>query len=152
VSREREPSNGPEIALRGAGRFRDVPADELAMWLGRLVTELAPEVDSLGVRLVGDRPMRSVNRRYRGIDRTTDVLSFPGGETADGRHLGDLMISIPVARRQADAAGEPLARELRRLLLHGVLHCLGHDHETDDGEMERLERRLRRRWLDARAR
>jgi probable rRNA maturation factor len=56
---------------------------------------------------------------------------------------------VPQATRQAEVAGHSLARELRILLLHGVLHCLGHDHETDDGEMDRLERRLRRRWLDA---
>ena len=58
------------------------------------------------------------------------------------------MISVPTARRQARAAGHSAERELRLLLLHGVLHCLGYDHETDEGEMERLERRLRRRWLE----
>ncbi len=59
------------------------------------------------------------------------------------------MISVPVARRQAEAAGHPVARELRVLLLHGVLHCLGHDHETDDGTMERLEAELAGRWIPA---
>jgi probable rRNA maturation factor len=75
------------------------------------------------------------------------VLSFPGGASPDGRHLGDVVISVPHAGRQARAAGRSLARELRVLLLHGLLHCLGHDHERDGGEMERLERRLRRRWI-----
>ena len=80
------------------------------------------------------------------MDAATDVLSFPGGATPEGRHLGDMVVAVPTARRQAAAAGHPVERELRSLLLHGVLHCLGHDHETDDGDMERLERRLRRRW------
>lgn len=63
-------------------------------------------------------------------------------------HLGDVVISLPTARRQAAEAGLSVERELQELLLHGVLHCLGHDHETDDGTMERLERRLRRRFID----
>lgn len=93
--------------------------------------------------------MRALNRDFRGKDATTDVLSFPGGSTPDGEHLGDVVISVPRARQQAAEAGHPVARELRVLLLHGLLHCLGHDHETDGGEMERLERRLRRRWIGA---
>ncbi len=101
---------------------------------------------SLGVRFAGDRAMRRANREFRGKDQTTDVLSFPG----DGAHLGDILISVPQARRQA-AAGRDPAREIQVLLLHGVLHCLGHDHEVDGGEMERLERRLRRRWIGAQA-
>ncbi|HJX27826.1 MAG TPA: rRNA maturation RNase YbeY, partial [Thermoanaerobaculia bacterium] len=95
------------------------------------------------VRFCGDREMRRVNRQFRGKDKATDVLSFPGEEG----HLGDILISVPTARRQALEAGHPAERELMVLLLHGVLHCLGYDHETDQGEMERLERRLRRRWI-----
>jgi probable rRNA maturation factor len=95
--------------------------------------------------------MRRLNRDFRGKDQPTDVLSFPGqavaGAEPEGGHLGDVAIAVPTARRQAAAAGHPLRRELEVLLLHGVLHCLGHDHETDDGTMERLESRLRRRWL-----
>ena len=118
-------------------------------------------IRSCGVRFAGDRAMRRLNREFRGIDSTTDVLSFPGdaggpdaggpdaGGPDAGGHLGDIVISVPAARRQAAAAGHDPARELRILLLHGVLHCLGHDHEVDGGEMERLERRLRRRWIGA---
>ncbi len=90
--------------------------------------------------------MRRVNRSFRSLDKSTDVLSFLG---EDG-HLGDILISVPTARRQAAAAapgGHTVEHELRTLLLHGVLHCLGYDHETDDGEMDRVERRLRRTWL-----
>jgi probable rRNA maturation factor len=76
------------------------------------------------------------------------VLSFPGGSTLEGLHLGDIVISVPAARRQAAARGEALELEIRNLLLHGVLHCLGHDHETDGGVMQRLEKRLRRDWIE----
>ncbi len=109
---------------------------------------------SFGVRFSGDRAMRRANRQFRGKDQTTDVLSFPGGgadggdgPSANGGHLGDVLISVPQARRQAAAAGRDAGREIRVLLLHGVLHCLGYDHEVDGGEMERVERRLRRRWI-----
>jgi probable rRNA maturation factor len=115
--------------------------------LGELLAGLAPGAASFTVRFVGDRTMRALNRDYRDIDRSTDVLSFPGAETPEGRHLGDVVVSVPCARRQAAENGHALAVELRVLLLHGLLHCLGHDHERDRGEMERLERRLRRRWI-----
>jgi probable rRNA maturation factor len=137
----------PEIVIASSSRFADVPRAALRAWLQAMVADLAPGFASLGVRLVGDPAMRALNRRWRGKDRPTDVLSFPGEATPEGRHLGDLVVSVPTARRQAAAAGHGLERELRVLLLHGVLHCLGHDHETDGGEMERLERRLRRRWV-----
>jgi len=136
-----------EIVLDNPSRYPEARARRVRPWLAPLVAELAPGVDSFGVRFAGDRALRRANREYRGRDGVTDVLSFPGGPTPEGRHLGDVLISVPAARRQAAAAGHGVERELRVLLLHGVLHCLGHDHETDAGEMERLERRLRQRWL-----
>lgn len=132
-----------EIVFQNPNRYPEAQARRLRPWLERLVGALAPQAESLGIRFSGDREMRRANRTWRGKDKTTDVLSFPG---EDG-HLGDILISVPTARRQAEAAGHPVERELKILLLHGVLHCLGYDHETDQGEMERLERRLRRRWL-----
>lgn len=90
----------------------------------------------------GDRAMRTLNRRYRGMDAPTDVLAFPA-ETVG--LLGDIVISIPCASRQARRRGEPPAREIDRLLLHGFLHLSGYDHETDDGEMNALEKNLRRK-------
>lgn len=138
-----------ELSLQNPERYPEAGARRLRPWLERLVAELVPGVASLGVRFTGDGEMQTVNRKFRRLDRTTDVLSFPGGEGPEGRHLGDVLISVPAARRQAEAAGHGVERELRVLLLHGVLHCLGHDHERDGGEMERLERRLRRRWIDA---
>lgn len=134
-----------EIVFQNPNRYPEAQVRRLRPWLERLVGAVAPQAESLGVRFSGDREMRRANRTWRGKDKTTDVLSFPGEEG----HLGDILISVPTARRQAEAAGHPVERELKTLLLHGVLHCLGYDHETDQGEMERLERRLRRRWLRA---
>jgi probable rRNA maturation factor len=136
-----------EVAVLGGARF-GVAAGRLSRWAQTLLAEVAPAARSLGIRLCADRTMRALNRDRRGKDKTTDVLSFPGGQTPEGYHLGDIVISVPQAQRQADSAGHPLERELRLLLLHGVLHCLGYDHETDDGAMDQIEKRLRRRWLD----
>ena len=94
--------------------------------------------------LSGDRFVRDLNRRYRGKDKPTDVLSFPG---EPGTTLGDVVISVETAERNARGLGRTLLQELDVLALHGFLHVLGHDHETDHGEMDRLERRLRRRLL-----
>jgi probable rRNA maturation factor len=94
--------------------------------------------------LAGDRTLRRLNARYRGKDRPTDVLSFPGDGTTG---LGDIVISVETAARNARRLGRTLAQELDVLALHGFLHVLGYDHETDQGQMDRLERRLRRRLL-----
>ena len=88
--------------------------------------------------------MRTLNRRYRGKDRSTDVLAFPAGPAARG-FLGDIVVSVPYAGREARRRSEPPAREVDRLLVHGFLHLMGYDHETDDGQMEALERRVRLR-------
>ncbi len=96
----------------------------------------------LSVFFCGDTRMRALNRRYRGRDRSTDVLAFPG----EGGAFGDIVISLPYAGREARRRGEAPGRELDRLLLHGYLHLLGYDHERDKGEMDSLEARLRRRF------
>ena len=111
----------------------------------KVVAELAPDPATLTLRLVDDSEIRELNRRYRSLDEATDVLSFPGETTPEGRHLGDVVISVETAEKRG---GAPVERELRVLALHGVLHCLGYDHETDDGEMDALERRLRTRFLE----
>jgi probable rRNA maturation factor len=107
----------------------------------------------LSVLFVGDRAMRTLNRRYRGIDRPTDVLSFSlrEGEFASIQPdvLGDIVIGVPVAARQAAAAGHPLAREIDLLLIHGLLHLLGYDHERggkDAAVMRKKEAALLRRF------
>jgi probable rRNA maturation factor len=95
--------------------------------------------------LTGDRAVRALNRRYRGKDKPTDVLSFPGPGGEAG--LGDVVISVETAARNAKEYGRTLPQELDILALHGFLHVLGYDHETDDGTMDRIERRLRRSLL-----
>jgi probable rRNA maturation factor len=97
----------------------------------------------VSVLFCADGRMRTLNRRWRGLDRPTDVLSFPAGDAADGL-LGDIVISVPYASRAARRRSEPPAREIDRLLVHGLLHLAGYDHETDDGEMDALEARVRR--------
>jgi probable rRNA maturation factor len=137
-----------DLALQNVASYQEIRAAPLRRWLIGLVEELATDTTSLGVRLCGDRAMRELNRDFRGRDEVTDVLSFPGEPSMEAGHLGDVVVCVPQARRQAAARGASLERELQTLLLHGVLHCLGHDHETDQGEMDRLERKLRRRWLE----
>lgn len=136
-----------EIVVQNPRRYQSLERADLQAWLVLLVADLVPKTTSLGVRLVDDEEMRQLNRRFRGRDAPTDVLSFPGGDTAEGSHLGDVVISIPTARHQARSRGHSTQRELRLLLIHGLLHCLGHDHMADAGEMDRIETELRRRWL-----
>ncbi len=128
---------------------------------------------SVTIAVVTDARVRRLNQQFRGVDAATDVLSFPAasaeasaprafataspdstsaaasarasGPRRAGGELGDIAIARGVAARQARAAGHPVSTELRVLALHGLLHLLGHDHETDDGAMARLEARLRRR-------
>ncbi|MGD0798474.1 MAG: rRNA maturation RNase YbeY [Acidobacteriaceae bacterium] len=118
----------------------------LARFLGRArrAAGVAGEVDVL---LAGDRTLRRLNREFGGKDKATDVLSFPAGASAvffGGRELaGDLAISLETAGRQARVQGHTLEEEVKVLLLHGVLHLAGMDHETDEGEMEVREGELR---------
>ena len=95
------------------------------------------------IAFVSDRQIRALNKQFRHIDKTTDVLSFPLDDDAD--NLGDIAISIETAARQAKENGLTLNGELAQLILHGLLHLLGYDHETDNGEMNRLELRLRKK-------
>ena len=101
--------------------------------------------------------MRRLNRDYRGIDAPTDVLSFAyhegGGEAGNESevcHLGDVVISVETAETYARRLGLTFDHEIQTLVIHGVLHLAGYDHETDHGEMQRLERRLRRELIASR--
>lgn len=100
----------------------------------------------LSVLLVSDRTIRRLNRDWRGADRPTDVLSFAqqegAGAAPDGL-LGDVVISVDTARRQARERGWPIGEEAERLLIHGVLHLLGYDHERSATEARRMRRRER---------
>jgi probable rRNA maturation factor len=99
----------------------------------------------VSILLTTDRKIRALNRRFRGKDKATDVLSFPAPEAVAGEVAGDLAISVPTARRQARERGHPLAAEIKVLILHGLLHLAGFDHEHDTGQMARRERQLRAR-------
>jgi probable rRNA maturation factor len=112
--------------------------------LARAAKAARSRAAEVSVLFCADGRMRSLNRRYRGMDRSTDVLAFPAGTAARG-FLGDIVVSVPYAGREARRRSEPHAREVDRLLVHGFLHLMGYDHETDDGQMEALEGRVRRR-------
>ncbi len=101
---------------------------------------LRGEVDVL---LAGDRILRRLNREFRGKDKATDVLSFPTSPELAGVHAGDLAVSLETAQRQAEEHGHSLREEVRVLLLHGLLHLYGMDHEIDRGEMAAREAELR---------
>jgi probable rRNA maturation factor len=133
--RSGSPALAVEVVITGAAR---------APGLGRWLQSIAPARarGSLTVAVTSDARVRALNRRFRGKDHATDVLSFPSGEPAT---LGDVVIAAGVAARQAVRAGHSVQAEFRVLALHGLLHLLGYDHEQDDGRMARLERRLRRR-------
>jgi probable rRNA maturation factor len=137
-----------------------LPAGLRAPGLARWLQTVAPARarGTVTVAVVPDARVRALNRQYRKKDQNTDVLSFPAeGPVEAGRYdrgvgpglsrayLGDVVIAAGVARRQAREAGHSLPTELRILALHGLLHLLGYDHEHDDGQMARLERRLRRK-------
>jgi len=101
----------------------------------------------VSVLLTGDKAIRRMNRGFRGKDKATDVLSFPalaeGFGTAAERIAGDLAVSVDTARKQAREQQHALTCELKVLLLHGLLHLAGYDHEADEGQMARRERTLR---------
>ena len=104
----------------------------------------------LGILFVGDQRMQGLNRRYRGKDRTTDVLAFamrearmPSAICHMPDMLGDVVISAPTAWRQAREAGQSFDEEIVRLLVHGILHLCGYDHERSEKEARRMHRRER---------
>jgi probable rRNA maturation factor len=133
-----------------------LPAPGLAAWLSRVAPRAA--AGEVTVAIVPDARVRVLNRTYRAKDKATDVLSFPTTvrptsavrrptsvvRSPESVFLGDIVIARGVARRQARDAGHPESTEWRVLALHGLLHLLGYDHETDNGRMARVEARLRR--------
>jgi len=129
---------------------RPLRGHRLAAWLSRVAPVRCQA--AVTVAVVPDTRVRALNRDYRGKDRATDVLSFPSGLRGSGSglqapdaFLGDIVIARGVARRQARDAGHSERTEWRVLALHGLLHLLGYDHESDRGTMARVEARLRRK-------
>lgn len=106
------------------------------------------DVSEVSIALIDDEAMRSLNRKFRHKNKTTDVLTFPADDSyaapsAAARPLGDIVISVDQARRQAADEKHSLATEVRYLIVHGIIHALGYDHETDEGEMNALEVEVR---------
>lgn len=118
--------------------FDEMEFDRFIQGIGRQVAR----GQEFAIVIGSDESLRDANRRFRGNRGVTDVLSFPDGE--NGR-LGDILISAAQAARQAARFGHSVEDELKILALHGLLHLLGYDHETDDGRMRRVEKRWRRK-------
>jgi probable rRNA maturation factor len=108
----------------------------------RALAAIGKSESSATIAFVSDRKIRELNRQFRGVDKTTDVLSFPAGGPDDS-DLGDIAVSVETAVVQAKENGLKFDEEIAQLILHGLLHLAGYDHETDNGEMNRLELRLR---------
>ena len=105
--------------------------EELLRSAAQAALEHEAQDGELSIVLTDDARLQELNRDYLGIDAATDVLSFPASETdpqTGARYIGDILISVPRAQSQAEAAGHPLESELQLLVVHGVLHLLGHDH------------------------
>lgn len=136
------------IHYRNEVRASGVDGRALVATARRLLAAVDEGDAALSLSLVRDPKIRALNRHYRGRDAATDVLSFPLGDSPHNgaleRLLGDVVISVDTARRQAAAYDAPLQREIYRLLIHGLLHLKGHDHiEARERQvMEREERRL----------
>jgi probable rRNA maturation factor len=150
-TRRAAPQNAIEVINRQ--RLYRMDRDAIAR-LSRAVLDRAGREDAtLTVIFIRDRLMRELNREYRAIDRPTDVLSFAYHEGSDfsepasENHLGDVVISVETAAAYAGELGLTFSREIEHLVIHGTLHVAGYDHETDNGQMEKLERKLRKELL-----
>ena len=139
----------PAMATRGvrldvslAEGLRRVPRRaDLRRWVAA-AADVAGATGVVSLRIMDEVEMRELNARYRGRDKPTNVLSFPADDASSGpRLLGDLALCAPVVEREAQAQGKALADHYAHLVVHGVLHLLGFDHETDDdaADMEAKE-------------
>jgi len=136
-----------EVTGRAVPRFS---RREIAEFVRRVLIALRVDDDihEVSIAIIDDDAMRNLNRKFRKKNKTTDVLTFPADDSdadpnAAGRPLGEIVISIDQARRQAMEQKHSLAIEIRYLILHGILHALGYDHATDNGEMNALEIEVR---------
>jgi len=108
----------------------------------RALDAIGKSESSATIAFVSDKRIRGLNRQFRGVDKATDVLSFPAEEELN---LGDVAVSVDTAVMQAKENGLSFDGEVAELILHGLLHLCGYDHETDNGEMNQLELKLRKR-------
>jgi probable rRNA maturation factor len=146
-------STSSRVEIINRQRLRKIDRDRAAT-LSRAVLDRIGRRDAvLTVTFIRDRAMRRLNRDYRGIDRPTDVLSFAYHEEEEApefdetSHIGDVVISVETAGRYARELGLSFDREIEFLVIHGALHLAGYDHETDNGEMSKVERKLRKELL-----
>jgi probable rRNA maturation factor len=112
------------------------------MFAEKVLDAIGKSGSSATIAFVSDSSIRKLNQQFRGVDKATDVLSFPADEPDN---LGDVAISVETAAKQAKENGLSLNDEIAQLILHGLLHLSGFDHETDNGEMNRFELKLRRK-------
>jgi probable rRNA maturation factor len=131
-------------------RQRRVPVavHPLQRFYERVRRELGFSRESVTIQLISDETMAQLNETFRKKSGPTDVLSFPANDAPrakDSNYIGDIAISPETARRNARRFSRSLPAEMRILILHGMIHLAGFDHETDHGEMDRFERRLRKR-------
>jgi probable rRNA maturation factor len=146
----------PDLVSNRQRRIR-VDVVSLGSFVEQVRRELGFPEESVAVQLVSDAVMKRLNWRFRKKHGSTDVLSFPAQLQSDGvrsrrrrratetDYVGDIAISPAMARRNARRDARTLLEELRILVLHGMIHLAGYDHETDQGQMERVEKKLRRR-------
>jgi probable rRNA maturation factor len=129
-----------EVVNRQRGKKVDTEA--WSRFAGRALEVIGNHGSSATIAFVSDKNIRKLNQQFRNIDRQTDVLSFPAEEETN---LGDIAISVETAAAQAKENGLTFDAEIAQLILHGLLHLCGYDHETDNGEMNKLELRLRKK-------
>jgi len=152
-------SKGDREAVNNRQRAARLARRPLESFLRRVKNELGLDEASLTVCLVSDAEIARMNEKFRKKKGPTDVLSFPtvarrrpvrlrrgSRHVKPGEYLGDIAVSPSTARRYAKKNGRTLSSELQVLILHGVLHLLGYDHETDHGQMDKIEQKLRKRF------
>jgi probable rRNA maturation factor len=132
------------IEIVNRQRRLKVDTDAWTTFATKALSAIGKDGSSATIAFVSDKRIRELNRQFRGIDGATDVLSFPTGGP-DESNLGDIAISVDTAAAQAKENGLSFDDEIAQLILHGLLHLSGYDHETDNGEMNRLELRLRKK-------
>ena len=129
-----------EVVNRQRGKKIDTEA--WSTFAVKALDAIGNHESSATIAFVSNQRIRNLNRQFRNIDKGTDVLSFPAEEETN---LGDIAISVETAAAQAKENGLTFETEIAQLILHGLLHLSGYDHETDNGEMNRLELRLRKK-------
>ncbi len=123
-------------------RNKKVDTEAWSKFAGKALKAIGNHGSSATIAFVSDKNIHKLNKQFRNVDKPTDVLSFPAGEETN---LGDIAISVETAAVQAKENGLSFETEIAQLILHGLLHLSGYDHVTDNGEMNRVELKLRKK-------